>query len=244
MLFLKDNTFYNQFTLTSQQSTITSLLSLNETAMLSGSLDTTIAFWKIKTDLTIQSTLYHSLSVQDVTELNDEIGSGVIATGSDDSSVNLWDSNNNFNLTANLSSHQDYVYALAYLGNGLLASASKDVSIRIWNTSTSTLLNVLYMHDAAVLSIIAIGQKNIFFASGSCDTTIVTWDYNYASTTYKGRHTDCVNSLALFNNRYLISGGSDKLVVIWELLDGLIRWKKTLMGHSNQVNAVIVFSNR
>jgi WD40 repeat protein len=59
-----------------------------------------VIFWKIKTDLTIQSTLYHSLSVQDVTELNDEIGSGVIATGSDDSSVNLWDSNTTGNLVA------------------------------------------------------------------------------------------------------------------------------------------------
>ena len=47
------------------------------------------------------------------------------ATGSDDYSVNLWKINSNYSLTANLSSHLDYVYSLAYLGNGLLASGSK-----------------------------------------------------------------------------------------------------------------------
>ena len=210
--------------------------------MLSGSLDTTIAYWQISTDLTIQSTLYHSFSVQDATELNDQAGSGFIATGSDEYLVHLWDPNNNFNLTSNLNSHLDYVYALAYLGFGVLASASKDVSIRIWNTNSSSLIKILYMHEEPVLSIIAIGQRGIFFASGSCDSTIVLWNTSYlVNSIYSGHHTRCVNSLVWFNNQYLISGGSDGLVVIWQLLVG---WKQTLRGHTTQVHAVSVFSNR
>ena len=60
---------------------------------------------QIKTDLTLKKTLYHSYSVQDSIELDDQIGAEFIATGGDSYSVNLWDTNNLFNLTANLTSH-------------------------------------------------------------------------------------------------------------------------------------------
>ena len=144
----------------------------------------------------------------------------LLASGSRDRTVRLWDPDNGTN-TAVLRGHTNIVNSVAWSPDGtLLASASSDDTIRIWDlTDTDSALYVLEGHTGNV-NTLAFHPTEAILASGSHDHTIRLWNPTTGvhKATLKG-HTRGVNTIAWSpDGSILVSGSDDDTIRLWEPL--------------------------
>ena len=79
---------------------------------------------------------------------------GRLASGSDDSTIRLWDQASGSCLAV-FEGHQDSVNALAVLPDGRLASGSDDSTIRLWDPANPDgAPQVLFVADAAISALL------------------------------------------------------------------------------------------
>ncbi|HOW64008.1 MAG TPA: serine/threonine-protein kinase [Candidatus Paceibacterota bacterium] len=99
----------------------------------------------------------------------------LIATGSSDCSLRLWDSASG-RLVATLSGHRGYVHAVTFSPNGRwLASGSRDNTVKIWNVQSQGAVTTLAGHTDAVRAI-AFAPEGRQLVSGGEDRTLRWWD--------------------------------------------------------------------
>lgn len=153
--------------------------------LASASYDRTIRLWQIPTfadDLhrefknrpcySLLSTLSgHAWAVLTVAFSPD---GQILATGSDDNTIKLWEVNTG-QLIYTLISHSWSVVAVAFSADGeTLLSASCDKTVKLWRVSTAEEIVTLSGHVDSV-STIAVSQVAQLIASGSKDKTIKLW---------------------------------------------------------------------
>ncbi len=99
----------------------------------------------------------------------------LIASGSDDGTVILWDALSH-SLLATLTGHTQGVLGVAFSADGKwLASSSKDKTIHLWDVASRRDVRTLEGHTAPVWSV-AFSPTQPQLASGSEDGTIRIWD--------------------------------------------------------------------
>ena len=99
----------------------------------------------------------------------------LLASGSHDNTIRLWDVPSGECLNA-LEGHTKSVCSLALSSdNRLLASGSSDNTIRLWDVPSGKCLNTLEGHTESVWSL-ALSSDNRLLVSGSHDDTIRLWD--------------------------------------------------------------------
>jgi WD40 repeat protein len=99
----------------------------------------------------------------------------LIATGSSDRSIKLWDCTSG-RLVNTFTGHQGYVHALAFSPNNRwLTSGSRDNTVRIWDTQSHLEVAVLTGHTDAVRAV-AFSPDGQQFVSGGEDSTLRWWD--------------------------------------------------------------------
>jgi WD domain, G-beta repeat len=108
-------------------------------------------------------------------------GGLLLASGSDDGSVRIWDADTGRYLHA-FTGHSNNVGSVAWActpdGQLLLASGGSDCTARVWDADSGRCLHVLTGHGARVSSV-AWGQSpsgNPLIATGSWDSTARIWD--------------------------------------------------------------------
>ena len=143
----------------------------------------------------------------------------LLASGSADGTVRIWDVGDNTNLrhVRTLRGHTGTVYSVAWSPDGrTLASASHDGTVRLWNPNNGINFAVLRGHTAAVYCV-AWSPNGRILASGSRDKTIRLWDPDTHGTRRVLRgHTNDVNSLAFhLNGQTLVSGSNDSTIRLW-----------------------------
>ncbi|MDZ8185237.1 MAG: serine/threonine-protein kinase [Nostoc sp. ChiSLP02] len=98
----------------------------------------------------------------------------ILATGSDDNTIKLWDANTG-QLISTLAGHSWSVVGVAFTADGeTLISASWDKTVKLWRVSTAQEILTLCGHTDSV-SAIAVSQVTQLIASGSKDKTIKLW---------------------------------------------------------------------
>jgi WD40 repeat protein len=101
----------------------------------------------------------------------------VVASGSMDNSVILWDVNTK-NRLSQITGHDDYVSSLVWLDTeAKIASGSQDNKIRVWtgdSSDQSTALETLTRHSGAVNALAWVSSGSI--VSGSSDGSVVMWN--------------------------------------------------------------------
>ena len=159
---------------------------------------------------------------------------GVLASGSMDGNIKLWDTTTGIRLHA-LEGHLHPVTALAALEEGILASGSLDKTIKLWDTATGKCLSTLEGHSGEVCGLTALAGGVL--ASGSSDKTIKLWD------TATGEclrnlvgHSSSVRAITAFPGGVLASGSDDKTIKLWDTTTG--ECLRTLKGHSSAVYAL------
>src|SRR5262245_15487417 len=97
--------------------------------------------------------------------------SRMIATGSDDSNIRLWDIAGG-ELARTLEGHQGLVRSVAWSGDGQwLASGAQDGTVRLWEASSGRLVRTLEGHQGSVWSVAWSGDGQ-WLASGAVDRTV------------------------------------------------------------------------
>jgi hypothetical protein len=118
----------------------------------------------------------------------------ILASGSDDHTIRLWDVVHRQPFGPPLTGHRDFVESVAFSPDGkLLASGSDDKTIGLWDVASGRLLHTLRGHTGTVRSV-AFSPNGTMLASGSDDKTIGLWDVASGRLLRALRgHTDFVN---------------------------------------------------
>ncbi|WP_232793938.1 MULTISPECIES: WD40 repeat domain-containing serine/threonine protein kinase [Pseudofrankia] len=176
----------------------------------------------------------------------------LVATGSWDTTVRLWDISSPASplaVGAPLTGHSIEVRDVVFSPDGkLLATASDDTTIRLWDVSdpahAEQIGAPLRGHTGGVRSV-AFSPDGKLLATGSLDTTARLWNItNPAKPVAVGRitgHTDAVRSVAFSpDGRLLATGSWDTTVRLWDITNSANPRAigAPLTGHTDQIRDV------
>ncbi|WP_017318726.1 DnaJ domain-containing protein [Mastigocladopsis repens] len=210
--------------------------------LASGSNDTTVKLWNLKT-----GTWLYTFAGQEEAVLSVAISPDgkILASGSVARKISYWyvDTKKFLRTFFYLNSpysHTGFVYSVAFSPDGkILASGSGDKSIRLWGRYTGEVKRTLNGHSDTVLSIV-ISPNGKILASGSTDQTIRLWDLNnWGQSRILTEHLEAVNTVVISpDGETLISGSTDTTIKLWNLHSGELL--HTLTGHSTAIVSLAI----
>jgi WD40 repeat protein len=187
-----------------------------------------------------------------------------VASGSDDSTVKVWEAETG-RLIADCRGHTGRVDAYAedqvtsdplfdrrYQGvasvgfspNGrLMASGSRDGTVKVWEAETGRLVADCCGHQGRVTSVV-FSPDSCFVASGSDDSTVKVWEAESGRLIADCRgHQRSLTTSARFSGdgRFVVAGSSDHTVKVWEAETG--RLVADCRGHQDWVLSVALSPN-
>jgi len=155
-----------------------------------------------------------------------------LASGSEDKTVRLWDTDTNDEL-AILQKHTGWINALAFSSDGKkLASGSTDKTVNLWDTDTRELIATFTGHLNGIVAL-SFSPDGKTLASGSTDGTIKFWNTETGELLPISitEHTKWVKAVSFSeDNSVLVSVAFNGIIDFWDLNT----WQKT--GSQNAVH--------
>ena len=161
--------------------------------------------------------------------------SKVLASGSDDKLIRLWDVERGRCLPQPLVGHHNYVYSVAVSPKGnMIVSGSYDEAVFLWDVRTARLMRSLPAHSDPVSGVDFV-RDGTLIASCSSDGLIRIWDTGTGQCLKTLVHEDNAQVTSVKfspNGRYVLAATLDSSVRLWNYVEG--RCVKTYQGHQNQ----------
>ncbi|PXF40368.1 putative U3 small nucleolar RNA-associated protein 13 [Gracilariopsis chorda] len=141
----------------------------------------------------------------------------IVASGSQDRSVKLWDASDGV-LLKKCTGHRRGVWAVQFSTvDRIVASCSGDATVRLWNVADGTCLRTMQGHLSGVLKAVFI-SSGTQLASAGADGLMKLWNVRDGEccATFDG-HEDRVWALAAVEDgEKVVSGGADGLLQVWK----------------------------
>ena len=152
--------------------------------LASASADSSIHLWDVTTGQALKILQGHlkpvsSVAFSPIPQPPDDLGGagGILASGSDDKTVKLWDVTTG-ECILTCKGHTNWVQSVAFSPDGqIVASGSDDQTVRLWDVTTGECLKILQGHTEWVWSV-AFNLDGQTLASASLNETIKLWDVN------------------------------------------------------------------
>ena len=161
----------------------------------------------------------------------------LIASGSGDSTVKLWDADSGKRIKA-IMRHPFPILCVTFSpDSNIVAAGSEAGNITLWDVNYKERIKTLKGHTDYVGSI-RFSPDGAIMASGSADHTIRLWNMDSGKEVKQlSEHTDSVNSLAFSpDGKVLASGSADGTVKLWNMESG--ESISTLKESAGAVNSV------
>lgn len=148
----------------------------------------------------------------------------MLASGSYDSTLILWNVAGGLQVHAALEGHEGAVYRIAFSPDGkILASASDDGAVRLWNVATGDPIGTL-PHEHSVYSV-AFRKDGKMLASGGEEGIVKLWNIEDQQPVGSLKHHNPAESdkSAVYNVAFspdgalLASGGKDGRILLWDV---------------------------
>ncbi len=217
--------------------------------LASGHEDQSIKLWNFSKGECLQTLQGHTNRVWSVAfapstkqENNSDTDEVVLATGSADRMIKLWNYKTGKCLKT-LQGHTSWVWSVAFSPDSqYLASTSYDQTVKLWDVRTGKCLTTLQEHTASVVAV-TFSPDGQHLATGGFDQTIKIWEVSTGKclVTLKG-HTNSVWSLAFSPiGEFLASSSFDSSIKLWDTSTG--QCIQTLQGHDGAVSAIALSPN-
>ncbi len=199
--------------LTEHTNIVNCLAVLRGDRIASGSDDQSIIVWDANTGKIIRVLNGHNSSIVSLAALDNDL----LASGSQDCSIKIWNVTSGEEIRT-LEGHTHTVKSLLRLPSNRLASGSEDTSIRIWDIENGSVIHILVEKRNSDVLALSLLKDNITLASASADLNIRLWNISNGNfiTYLKKHHKSSIRSLALLDDGRLISGSTDKSIIIWK----------------------------
>ena len=216
--------------------------------LASGSEDYTIKIWDVNTAQCRQTLQAHTswvcaVAFSPIPPNPPSLGGqgGILASGSYDQTVKLWDLKTGECLQT-LAGHTNWVWSVAFSPDGqILASGSGDHSVKLWDVRRGKCYCTLEGHTSRVWSV-AFSPDGQMLASASSDQTVRCWDVQTGEClhTLQG-HTNLAWSVAFSaDGRIVASGSQDETIKLWDVNTG--KCLKTLRANRPYEETNITFA--
>ncbi|MDX6718361.1 MAG: hypothetical protein QOJ63_615 [Solirubrobacteraceae bacterium] len=164
----------------------------------------------------------------------------VLASGSDDNTIRLWDARTHKQLGGPLVGHKGIVYGVAFSPDGRsLASASADETVRLWDVATRRQLGAPLEGSGGIVAGVAFSRDGRMLASGGDDASVRLW----STRTHEQLGNplaagDVVEAVAFSpDGRVVASAGHDEMIRLWSVRTHR-QLGRSLRGHTGAVNGV------
>ncbi len=152
--------------------------------------------------------------------------SRILASGSSDKTVRLWDISEGKELDDSpLQGHGYHVCACAFSPFGtLLATASTDCTVWLWDTKTNQKIATFEGHRGAVRACV-FSQDSLLLASGSADETVCLWNTKTKKLVRRieGFESSVMTCSFTPDNLYILAGVSNGEISLWEIQSGVCK---------------------
>eukprot|EP01133_Synstelium_polycarpum_P007577 gene7577-8867_t len=207
-------------------------LEMKRNTILTGSYDSTMIMWDVRTNKKIKTFTGHSQNVLSIAMGG--VGDSVAVTASSDTTVRVWDLRTLKCLHV-LNGHNDWVNKVIMDGNTLFTGGF-DCLIKQWDVNSGVTTRTYAGHSGGINCLSFNSAKNVL-VSGSADGYLKTWDANtgHALKSFKG-HTDEVLSV-LHEDDLMVSSSNDHTIRVWNFNTGICQ--RVLRGHSDWIKHLV-----